>query len=353
MQYDYLIVGQGLAGTLMAHRLLEAGQKVMVLDAPEQGAASDVAAGIINPITGRYFVKSWQIDALLPAAKSLYLSLEQVLGQQLWYDLPLARTLAHQGDLNQWEMRSADEGYQAYMEDHPDIGAYHTLTKAAFAYAGVRQTARVEIGLLSRLYRQRLQQQGLFFAHAFDPERLSILPGGFEYETIQARRLLFCEGWRAKFNPWFDYLPLQGMKGEILRVQLDGSAATGMLKQQIFLVPTPDHNYWVGATNAHQFSDDSPTAEKAAYLQEKLAALLQVPYHIRAHEAAIRPTVKDRKPLLGQHPQHKNMYIFNGLGTKGTSLAPLCSQWMLAYLLDKKPLPAEVDVHRFAALRKC
>lgn len=353
MQYDYLIVGQGLAGTLMAHRLLEAGQKVMVLDAPEQRAASDVAAGIINPITGRYFVKSWRIDELLPAAKSLYLSLEQILGEQLWYEPPLARTLAHQGDLNQWEMRSADEGYQAYMEDHPDIGAYQTLTKAAFAYAGVRQTARVEIGLLTKLYRQHLLQQGLFLAQAFDPSRLRIQVEGVEYGTIRARRLLFCEGWRAKFNPWFAYLPLQGMKGEILRVQLDGPTAAGMLKQQIFLVPTLDNTYWIGATNAHQFSDDAPTEEKAAYLEEKLAGLLQVSYQIQSHEAAVRPTVKDRKPLLGQHPQHKNLFIFNGLGTKGTSLGPLCSQWMLAYLLDEKPLPEEVDIQRFALLRKC
>ncbi len=348
MQYDYLIVGQGLAGTLMAHRLLEAGQTVMVIDAPEQTKATAVAAGVINPITGRYFVKSWLIDELLPEARACYTALEDLLGIALWHALPLVRSLAHQGDLNQWEMRSAEAGYTEYMEEQAHLGGFEQIVRPAFGYGGIRQSARVDIGLLMSSYRRYLEAKGCFLAEVFDYQQLGIETDHFRYGHLQAKRLLFCEGWRAKQNPWFGYLPLQGMKGEILRLQVEGPPVAAMLKQQLFLVPMQDGTYWVGATNANQFADEAPSASQKNYLVEKISAQMRVPYRIQDHQAAVRPTVKDRRPLLGVHTQHKNMFIFNGLGTKGTSLGPLCSRWMLRYLLGQDALPEGVDIRRFS-----
>lgn len=343
--YDYLIVGQGLAGTLLGYRLETAGQSVVYLDHPEQTAATEVAAGIINPITGRRFVKSWRIDELLPVARELYQELEQLLNDRFYFELPLARTLFNRGDRNHWEVRSGEAGYATYMDDHPDLGRYADLTHPAFAYGGVRRAGRVEIGRLVRAYRQRLDNR--FHPLGFDYQQLRFGEERFQYGDIRARRIVFCEGWRGRDNPWFGYLPFGGAKGEVLNVRLPGPIAEGMLKQHVFLVPQSDGTYWVGATNENRFTSDAPTPENAAYLAGRLQDLLTIPFEQVDHRAAVRPTVKDRRPFLGEHPEHPGLFIFNGLGTKGASLGPLMSQWMTEFLLGGQSIPGEVDIERF------
>ena len=349
MVFNYLIIGQGLAGTLLGHRLEKAGKTVCYLDHPQQTAASEVAAGIINPITGRRYVKSWRIDDLLPEARSLYAELETLLGIKLWYDLPLVRTLFNRSELNQWDVRSGDDSYQQYTEDNPDLGVFSELTQPAFAYAGIRETARVDIAKLVSSYREKLTQEARFIATAFDYDSIRTnSDGNFNVATFEAEAIIFCEGWRGRENPWFNYLPFGGAKGEVLRVKLAGPTPTKMFKHRIFLVPQEDDSYWVGATAENRFTDDQPTPENAAYLEDRLKELVTVPYKIHNHQAAVRPTTKDRRPFLGRHPDQKRLIIFNGLGTKGASLGPLCSRWLTDYLLDNQELPDEVNISRFS-----
>ena len=69
-----LIVGQGIAGTVLSYKLSQRNISHKVLDNNHQSAATHAAAGLINPITGRNYVKSWMIDDLLPEACLLYTS---------------------------------------------------------------------------------------------------------------------------------------------------------------------------------------------------------------------------------------------------------------------------------------
>ncbi len=334
---DYLIIGQGIAGTLIGYRLERAGHRVTYQDAPGQTAASSVAAGIVNPITGRRFVKSWRIDELLPEARHLYGELEAELGTKIWYDLPLVRTLFNRGDENDWLVRSADPGYADYMEDRPATGRLSELTATAFAYAGVRQTARVDIRELVAAFREKLVREGRFIAAAVDYENL---PTGYD-------RTLFCEGWRSRFNPLFSFLPPGGSKGEVLIVKTEAPLLECMFKHRVFLVPRADGTYWIGATNQNQFDDDSPTPSARQYLRDRLEEVLTVPYTLLEQQAAVRPTVRDRRPVIGQHPEDSALYIFNGLGTKGASLGPLASKWLYDLLELGMDLPTEVDLIRF------
>ncbi|MTB49988.1 FAD-binding oxidoreductase [Lewinella sp. W8] len=352
----FLIVGQGLAGTLLGYRLERAGHRVEYVDAPGQTAASSVAAGIINPITGRRFVKSWRIDELIPAARELYRELEALLDVSLWHELPLIRTLYNRGDENDWLARTADPGYADYMEEKPKVGRIPSLTEDVHAYAGVRHAARVDIGVLVTAYRERLQREGRLREETFDYQKLEAgsgdaagaryYPAGQEvpitYDTV-----IFCEGWRARFNPWFGALPHGGNKGEVLLVKTEAPLLERMFKHRVFLVPFTEDTYWIGATSENQFSEENPTAVNRQFLEDRLREVLTVPYEIVEHRAAVRPTVRDRRPFLGRHPQLPALAIFNGLGTKGTSLAPLCSRWLADHLLTDAALPPEVDIRRW------
>ncbi|PHK99757.1 FAD-dependent oxidoreductase [Neolewinella marina] len=351
---DYLIVGQGLAGTLIGYRLEQSGHRVTYVDAPEQTAASSVAAGIVNPITGRRFVKSWRIDELLPAARQLYRDLERQLDTPIWQEIPLVRTLFNRGDENDWLARGGDPAYADYLIDQPDLGSIPQITRPAYAYAGVGHSARVNLaGMVGAFRRQRLATRQLIAApldySAISPEpdtppRVT-LPGGSVARSFD--RVIFCEGWRARFNPWFGQLPHGGTKGEVLIVRLDSPPLDRLFKHRVFLVPLGDGTYWVGATSSNSFPDDRPTPANRTYLEDRLREVMTVPFEVVDHRAAVRPTVRDRRPMIGAHPAIPSFYLFNGLGTKGASLAPLVSAWLADHLDHGAPLPAEVDVRRF------
>ena len=350
----YLIVGQGLAGTLIGYRLERAGHDVHYQDAPRQQAASSVAAGIVNPITGRRFVRSWRIDELLPAARALYTELETKLGVRIWHDLPLVRTLFNRGDENDWLARGGDAAYRTFLDDTPALGRIPELTYPAFSYAGVRQAARVDLETLTSAYRDRLRAAGRITEKELDYADLIPGPQGVRWKssagTLTFDRVIFCEGWRSRFNPWFNNLPVIGNKGEVLIVRTEEPVLERLFKHRVFLVPRADGTYWVGATSENGFTDESPTPRQAEYLEQRLREVLKVPFTIVEHQAAVRPTVRDRRPVIGAHPAFPSLFLFNGLGTKGASVAPLTSAWLAAHLLSGEPLPPEVDVLRFQQL---
>ena len=255
-----LIVGQGLAGTLAGHRLETAGHTVHFVDDPGTVAASDVAAGIVNPITGRRFVKSWRFDELLPEAISLYTELEQLLGGPYWLPQPLIRTLYNRGDTNDWQVRTADPGYQAYMDEDADPGRIPTITEPVFAYAGVRRAGRVDVGRLVRDYRARLIELGRFAAVAVPHGAIAdyVETGVLEISELGGRRrydkIIFSEGSRGGANPYFEATgQTNGNKGQILIIRTTAPVLDRMFKHRVFLVPFGENTYWVGATSENQW----------------------------------------------------------------------------------------------------
>src|ERR1700761_6929324 len=80
MQVDVLIIGQGICGTFLSRELEKAGKSFIVIDELDPAAASRVASGVINPVTGRRIVKTWMIDELLPFAWNAYQTIGNTLG---------------------------------------------------------------------------------------------------------------------------------------------------------------------------------------------------------------------------------------------------------------------------------
>lgn len=344
---DFLIVGHGLAGALLAHFLRRAGKTVLVIDEDAEHTSSKVAAGIINPITGRFFVKSWRIDDLLPVAKSTYQELEKELGVRLYREIPVIRALFSAGEENDWMARTGDPAYRRYLTSHPAPGIYPQITEPAFSYGGILESAQLDVPLLLRTLRRQLADTTSILTETFDFSALNLLPDGITYKDYTASKILFCEGAKAKESPFFSYLPIQGNKGETLTVKLDSLPPDQILKHRVFIVPMPDGTAWIGSTSDNHYTSDLPSEKGLEYLDGHLRNLAKVPYSIQQHRAAIRPTVKDRRPLLGLHPLYNQIGIFNGLGTKGASLGPFFAREMTRFLLHNAPLDPEVDIRRF------
>lgn len=344
----FLVVGQGLAGTLLTHFLTQAGQQVTLIDQDHAHSASIAAAGLINPITGRRFVKSWRVDELIPFAQATYQELEEQLGQTFFHPRGLLRALSSVREENDWLARSAEPGYSQYIQEPIDLGTYQMHTQAAFGYGEVRQSAQVAVPVLLKAYQKYALDKGMLRLELFDYQLLKPSESGVFYGDVFFDQVVFCEGQGAIKNPFFNYLPFRGDKGEALIVHIPNAGFSKILKNNIFIAPLGNERYWVGATYEPHYENDLPSAKGRHYLEQKLQELLTIPYEIVDHWAAVRPTVKDRRPFLGIHPEFPQLAVFNGLGTKGASLAPFWANHFVQVLQKKLNLDPEVNIDRFA-----
>jgi len=344
---DFLIVGQGIAGTLLAHFLLKENQRIAVVDQPLEGATSGIAAGIVNPITGRRLVKSWRFEELHPFAKKTYRELESLLGIPIWFERNILRALPAVFDENEWLRRAAFEDYHPFIAESPKSAPYPNSLLNVRAWGETRFSVQVAMPQLVASFRAYLKRKALLMENIFDFRQLNIQPGGVNYNGLNARQVIFCEGSRAAQNPFFEYLPFALTKGELLLIKIQGASFEKMIKHRIFIVPLQGGIYWAGSTSRYEYDHLQPEIEKREWLKSQLGEVLKVPFEVIGHYAGIRPTVYQHRPFLGVQPEHQELAIFNGLGTKGASLGPYFADQMTAFLLRKRTLDPEVDIRRF------
>lgn len=346
-EIDFIIVGQGLAGSHVAWQALKAGYTIHIIDAHHQKNSSLAAAGIINPITGRYYVKSWMIDDLLPFAKKTYLELEDATHTKFFFEKPIIRALFSVKDENNWLGRSIRKGYEQYMGEKVALEQYQDMLQHPYGYGAVLGGGQLQTGVFLNALKSYFKEKKCYQEEKFDYEKLSIEHGKVVYKNLKARQVIFCEGYQVKDNPYFSYLPFDPAKGEVLLVRFPNHSPKSIIKHKLFIVPLGSDNlYWVGSNYSWNFADDSPTPEGLAYLKSKLEEFIKVPYEIVEHKAGIRPATKRRRPLMGIHPDIPEYALFNGLGTKGASLAPYWAKQFIDYLGGGTALDKEVDIQQ-------
>ncbi len=340
-RYDYIILGGGIAGSLLAWHLFRKKQSFLLIDNEEPCASSRVAGGMINPITGKRLVLSWMYGQLHRFNRHFYPALEKSLGISFYRELPLLRIFKNAAQANDWLVRSQDPAYRPFILDEEQPDSPHGLNMP-FGCGMVRGAALDTVPLLNTLHQflgPAYQRATIDYREIF-PDSLPVRVGPW-----QARKLIFCEGWQAVNNPWFSYLPFNPCKGDVLKVRAGISQNAG-ITAGVFLLPFGDH-FRSGSTYVWDELDCRPTEKGLREMSGQLRKMLTTSHTVLEHKAGVRPTVKDRRPFLGQHPEHAQLYIFNGLGTKGLSLAPWFSRQMADYLTLGAPLMAQVDIKRF------
>lgn len=344
---DFLIVGQGLAGTVLSDKLNEAGYTFKFIDNGHKYAASSVAAGIINPITGRRFVKSWMIDVLIPEAIRTYQKLEALLDIKLINKLNIIRALTSIKHENDWFARYEDLEYQDYLLQSSDLGAYQNILKGEIAYGEILQCYQIDIANLIKAYRDYLESKELIVYESFDYAQLKLEPNYIEYKDLEARQIIFSEGYKAIDNPYFAYLPFEPVKGEVVIFEGQDIPKDRMLRHDQYIVPTSSGVFWSGGGYDKVNLNQEPTETFFDKWKTDIDGFLKTSYRVTNRLAGVRPAVKGRRPIIGRHSDHPNVLIFNGMGTKGTSLAPFCAEQLIALIKDKRKVNAEIDIDRF------
>lgn len=343
-----LIVGAGLAGICVAWRLHEAGHDFQVIDSGIN-TGSRVAAGIINPLVFRRMTKSWRIDEFLPEVQAFFGQLSEAWGRAYYEEIPIRRAFSHQQEQDLWLEKQEAEAFSPYMKTLDASDMENETVKNTFGTGKVLQSGFIRTGAFLDDAHSWLKSEGRLREEAFDHAQLDPETGTYQGEAYS--EIIFCEGYQGIYNPWFSWLPLESTKGEILTVQSTELPEGELLNRKCFILPVGNQAFKIGATYSWRSPNTEITQEARELLIQNAASLTDAGFEVINHEAGVRPTVQDRRPLMGTHAEFPKLKIFNGLGTKGYMMAPLLSREFVAYLKDGSALHSEVDIIRYEKLR--
>lgn len=350
MKLDTIIIGQGLAGSMLALTMLQEGLEVMVINFEEENTSSKVAAGIVNPITGKRIVKTWMADQLFSIIPGYYAALETLLGATFFYPKKIYKPFDTVSEQNDCHAKSGPEDHASYMNINPNNELYSDFIHNPLGGFEINGGGYLDTNVFLAATKAYLIKNNRLINEKVAFESLSLCDNGLSIGTLTASKLVFCEGYRLSQNPYFNWLPLAPAKGEVLSIKCKDIKTENAISRGIFILPTKDQIFRVGATYAWTFDDIQPTAKAREDLSSKLDELLKVPYEVVAHQAGIRPATKNRRPLLGQHPDYPQLGVFNGFGSKGVSLIPYFAQHYCQFLKNKAELLPDVNITQYLSL---
>jgi glycine/D-amino acid oxidase-like deaminating enzyme len=346
VKVDYIIVGLGLAGLSFAEQLLAANKSFVVFEDNSQ-TSSLVAGGVYNPVILKRFTPVWNAKSQLDIAMPFYEALEKKFNQHFDDKFSTRKVFKSIEDQNNWFIASDKPKLTEFM--NPEIiNEQVEGVIAEYGFGEVYQTGRVNTPELVAAYRNYLVAEKNIRFEQFDHSAIEFTSTGVTYKEFEATRIVFCEGFGLKSNPFFNELPLNGTKGETITIHAPELKIDFLIKSSVFVLPLANDLYKIGATFNWTDKTSNPTEGGRAELIEKLDKVLSVPYTIVDQNAGVRPTVKDRRPLVGVHEEHPQLAVLNGMGTRGVMIAPSMAKELYEHLEHEAILDPEVDIKRYA-----
>jgi glycine/D-amino acid oxidase-like deaminating enzyme len=324
----YTIIGQGIAGSLLAWALEKRGIEFRIIDAGDPQSASRLSTGVLNPVTGRRLAVSWMADEMIATAWEAYAAMEHVLGITCMHPGPILKLFSDVREENEWTSRVSPE--------HPFIKDIVTIEEPSFHPSRgvvIHGGGWIEQDRLLQALRARWKAKGILIE-----DTMEILSTPLDDEIT-----VYCDGVGALSGTAFHPLRLVPSKGEYITIRAPGVPRDRIIGSRYVLVPRAgreDDAFSFGSTYDRDDHSPEPTSAARVDLEMRLKKLLRVPFEITGHYAGIRPSTYDRRPLMGRHPQDPNRVLFNGLGSKGALMAPWLAEHLVAHLEGGVPLNA-------------
>lgn len=342
---DYIVVGCGLASIAFCEQLRAHNKLFLVFDDASQ-KSSIVAAGLYNPVILKRFTEVWRAKEQLAAVSELYSKIEKDLDITIDYKLKILRRFASIEEQNLWFSAIDKPNLEPYLSSSL-VKNENPFVKASFGFGEVYHAGRVDTEMLISNYKLFLKETQRLKDQRFEHGEILFENDTLQYENLKAKHLLFAEGFGVKQNPFFKDLPINGTKGEVLTIKAPDLKLKYAIKSSVFIIPLGNDLYTVGSTYNHTDTSNTPTDKAKEELLSKLSTFTNCHFDVVQHRCGIRPTVKDRRPLVGRHTKFKNLYLLNGLGSRGVMIAPYVAKRLFDFIENAEPLDAEIDCNRF------
>lgn len=339
---DYIIVGGGISGIFISHLMRELGKSVLLFNHLGKPAAAAVAAGTWNPLVFKKYTLSWRFEEFHQSMQRAIQALELLLQEEFFQALPIQKVITSEDDLAFWKKRANDPSMQQFMLAETKKAAY----PAGANLANIHNGGRINLKALLKSYHEFAAKEGFLINENFNYEALNKKGKGWTYQNYEVERVIFCEGAHVSENPFFNWIPLKPANGDTITIFSPQLKLNSILKKNIFILPLGDDKYQVGATYNWENLSWTPSEKARQQIEEKLQQLINVPYQVIGQEAGVRPTAYDRRPIVGEHPEQKGLFVFNGLGTKGVLIGPRIAEEFVDFLENGTALDQEVDLKR-------
>ncbi len=345
MKVDYIIVGLGLAGLAFVEELIAANKSFLVFEDDSQ-TSSLVAGGVYNPVILKRFTPVWNAKQQLEIALPFYKKLEKKFKTQFDQKFTIKKAFKSVEDQNNWFEATDHPLLVNYLDPKIDNQKKEGVL-GEFGFGNVKKAGRVDTKKLVDFYRRYLKNEYKIRFEQFEHQKIKFNTFELTYKEITTNSIVFCEGFGMKQNLFFNYLPLNEVKGELITIHAPNLQIDFLLKSTLFVLPLGNNYYKVGATFNWKDKTSNPSKEGKEELVEKLKKVIHVPYKIINQTAGVRPTVRDRRPLIGKHPAYPNLAILNGLGTRGVMIAPSMAKQLFNHLEKGEQLDPTSDIKRF------
>ena len=347
---DYIIIGQGICGTWLSYYLSKGNKSLVVFDEKNLQSASNVASGLINPITGRRVVTTWMAEELLPFVWSEY----NALGDSL-----------HSSFISQKNILafpSATDLQQAFNERMKQQNSFikqpsikkevlHNIFNFPFDVFEISPCYVVQMRDLLQLYHEYLKEQNILMEEVFDENLLVIKDDFIQYKNIKARKIIYTGGIQSSQSKYWINLPFVQNKGQALIIEVDDLDTSHVYKfGHLTLSPLQNNLWWVGSSNELAFETTEPTEDFYKRTTSSLNSIIKKKIIVKEHWASLRPAAVERRPFVGIHPVYKQIGILNGMGSKGCSLAPWFAKQLVENIMYNKPIDPLADVCRFSKM---
>lgn len=344
--FDFLIIGQGLVGSWMSYYLNQAGQSCVVINQPSIPAASRIASGVINPVTGRRIVQTWMIETFLPFAKTAYTSISKMLHVEIIKEMPIL--LIHPSLQMQESFNDRMQDENIYLSEPSNTNT--TLFNTAHGTGQINESCWIDLNQFLDSWKKYLISTAQYREEKFDNADVKLTEQGVQWKDLHAKKIIFCDGLNSMQVPYFNKLPFAPNKGEALIVEIPALSSHFIYKHSVSIVPWKEKKFWVGSNYEWQYKDDAPSKLFLEKTVSTLNGLLKTPYKVVDHITGVRPANQDRRPFVGLHPLHPQIGICNGMGTKGCSIAPYFAAQLVANILTGSPIHPEASLERFNKL---
>ena len=346
MNVDCIIIGQGVCGSFLSYYLEKEGKRFVVIDDNDPNSSSKIAAGVINPVTGRRLVTVWLADRVIHFAWKAY----QEIGLELG-----VTSISHKNVIDFFPNPFMREGFldkiatgDVYVHSFPEQNHFNEWFNYEFGCGEIRPVYMAHLEALLPAWRSHLIETNSLLEMRFDIRKLQVEKDRVHYEDIIAEKIIFCDGTNSFQNPYFQLLPFAPNKGEALVVEIPGLPDHHIYKKSMMLVPMLERDqFWVGASYVWDFPDADPSKEFRERTEAVLKEWVKLPFKVLEHRSGLRPATLERRPFVGFHPLHPSVGILNGMGTKGCSLGPYFAKQLCDHYVHGTEIAKDGDVGRF------